>query len=135
MCRSPPSATIHAQREADALREQLEALQAAQPTLTRRKRPRGRARRLLLGRAEGRLWFDENGKPFELADHPARKRLAALQPSARQRCRRPSRSSPKPFAHSTPMLHIVHLVRLLYIPTTPTTPPTPPPHLATVLPY
>ena len=79
--------------------------------------------------------FDENGKPFELADHPARKRLAALQPSARQRCRRPSRSSPKPFAHSTPMLHIVHLVRLLYIPTTPTTPPTPPPHLATVLPY
>ena len=80
-----------AQREADALREQLEALQAARPRPrccwrhAEEAPARARARRLLLGRAEVRLvrrWFDENGKPFELVDHPSRKRLAAEKRTA-----------------------------------------------------
>ena len=41
-----------------------------------------RARRLLMGQAEVRGWFDENGKPFELVDHPSRKRLAAEKRTA-----------------------------------------------------
>ena len=59
-----------AQREADALREQLEALQTAQPALvaaglTRNKRPRGCAPAGYCWDEQMCSWFDENGKPFE----------------------------------------------------------------------
>ena len=64
-----------AQREADALREQLEALQAAHTApvaagLTRNKRPRGRAPVGYGWDEQTGGWLDENGKPFELVDHP-----------------------------------------------------------------
>ena len=76
-----------AQREADALREQLEALQAARPALvaagvTQKKRPRGRAPAGYCWDEQKCGWFDENGKPFELVDHPSRKRLAAEKRTA-----------------------------------------------------
>ena len=70
-----------AQREADALREQVEDLQAARPALVqhlgRKKRPRGRAPAGCGWDEQRGGWFDENGKPFDVVDHPARKRLAA----------------------------------------------------------
>ena len=64
-----------AQREADELREQLEALQAAQPAVvaacpTQKKRPRGRAPAGYCWDEQTGGWLDENGKPFELVDHP-----------------------------------------------------------------
>ena len=76
-----------AQREADALREQLEALQAAQPAvvaagLTQKKRPRGRAPAGYCWDKQKCGWVDENGKPFELVDHPSRRRLAAVKRTA-----------------------------------------------------
>ena len=110
MCRSPPSATIHAQREADALREQLEALQAAQPTLTRRKRPRGRARRLLLGRAEGRLVRRE------------RQAVRARRPPRKQELTQTFRSLYPNAAHSTPGTPTIHTYYTYYTSYTPTTP-------------
>ena len=61
-----------AQREAEALREQLEELQsAARPALThlgRKKRPRGRAPAGCGWDEQRGGWFDENGKLFELVD-------------------------------------------------------------------
>ena len=70
-----------AQREADALREQVEDLQAARPALVqhlgRKKRPRGRAPAGCGWDEQRGGWLDENGKPFEVVDHPSRKRLAA----------------------------------------------------------
>ena len=76
-----------AQREADALREQLEALQAAQPAVvaacpTQKKRPRGRAPAGYCWDEQKCGWVDENGKPFELVDHPSRRRLAAVKRTA-----------------------------------------------------
>ena len=76
-----------AQREADALREQLEALQAARPALvaagvTQKKRPRGRAPAGYCWDEQKCGWVDENGKPFELVDHPSRRRLAAVKRTA-----------------------------------------------------
>ena len=66
-----------AQREADALREQVEDLQAARPALVqhlgRKKRPRGRAPAGCGWDEQRGGWFDENGKLFEVVDHPARK--------------------------------------------------------------
>ena len=128
MCRSPPSATIHAQREADALREQLEALQAAQPTLTRRKRPRGRARRLLLGRAEGRLVRRERQavrarRPprKEAACSVAAERTAALQ-ETKQELTQTFRSLYPNAAHSTPGTPTIHTYYTYYTSYTPTTP-------------
>ena len=113
MCRSPPSATIHAQREADALREQLEALQAAQPTLTRRKRPRGRARRLLLGRAEGRLVRRE--RQAVRARRPPRQ-------ETKQELTQTFRSLYPNAAHSTPGTPTIHTYYTYYTSYTPTTP-------------
>ena len=75
-------------READALREQLEALQAGRPALvaaagvTQKKRPRGRAPAGYCWDEQKCGWFDENGKPFKLVDHPSRKRLAAAKRTA-----------------------------------------------------
>ena len=72
-----------AQREADALREHLEALQAARNKkspragLTRNKRPRGRAPAGYGSDEQTGDSLDENGKPFELVDHPSRQRLRA----------------------------------------------------------
>jgi len=76
-----------AQREAEALREQLEELQsaAALPALThlgRKKRPPGRAPAGCGWDEQRGSWFDENGKPFELVDHPQRKRKAAEKRAA-----------------------------------------------------
>jgi hypothetical protein len=78
-----------AQREADALREQLEALQAARNKkspragLTRNKRPRGRAPAGYGWDEQTGDWLDEqNGKPFELVDHPSRQRLRAEKRTA-----------------------------------------------------
>ena len=78
---------MDAQREADALREQLEALQAAQPAVvaacpTQKKRPRGRAPAGYCWDEQKCGWVDENGKPFELVDHPSRRRLAAVKRTA-----------------------------------------------------
>ena len=76
-----------AQREADALREQLEALQAARNQkspragLTRNKRPRGRAPTGYGWDEQTGDWLDENGK-FELVDHPSRQRLRAEKRTA-----------------------------------------------------
>ena len=75
-----------AQREAEALREQLEELQsAARPALThlgRKKRPRGRAPAGCGWDEQRGGWFDENGKLFELVDHPQRKKKAAEKRAA-----------------------------------------------------
>ena len=66
-------------------------------------------------------WFDDNGKPFELASSSTTPQGSGLQPSARQRWRRPNRSSPKPLPHPTPLLSpstrlaSTHLVRLPYL--------------------
>ena len=81
-----------AQREADELREQLEALQAAHTApvaagLTRNKRPRGRAPAGYGWDAQTGGWLDENGKPFERVDHPHRQRLrAGKRTAALERC-------------------------------------------------
>ena len=81
-----------AQREADALREQLEALQAAQPAVvaagvTQKKRPRGRAPEGYCWDEQTGGWLDENGKPFERVDHPSRQRLRAEnRTDALERC-------------------------------------------------
>jgi len=64
-----------AQREADALRKQLEALQAAQPAVvaagpTQKKAPaRARARRLLLGQAE--VWLGRRERQAVRARRPS----------------------------------------------------------------
>ena len=79
-----------AQREAEALREQLEEPEelqsaAALPALThlgRKKRPPGRAPAGCGWDEQRGGWFDENGKPFELVDHPQRKRKAAEKRAA-----------------------------------------------------
>ena len=83
-----------AQREADALREQLEALQAARnkksPSagLTRNKRPRGRAPAGYGWDEQTGDWLDENGTrtEFELVDHPRADNGSELR-SARLRWR------------------------------------------------
>ena len=81
-----------AQREADELREQLEALQAAHTApiaaeLTRNKRPRGRAPAGYGWDAQTGGWLDQNGKPFERVDHPHRQRLrAGKRTAALERC-------------------------------------------------
>ena len=81
-----------AQREADELREQLEALQAAHTApvaagLTRNKRPRGRAPAGYGWDKQTGRWLDENGKPFERVDHPSRQRLRAEnRTAALERC-------------------------------------------------
>ena len=81
-----------AQREADELREQLEALQAAHTApvaagLTRNKRPRGRAPAGYGWDKQTGGWLDENGKPFERVDHPSRQRLRAEnRTAALERC-------------------------------------------------
>ena len=74
------------------------------------------------------------------ARRPPRKEAACSRAHARQRWRRPNRSSPKPLPHPTPLLPpstrlaSTHLVRLPYLlATTPPTPPTPPPHLFRLL--
>jgi len=100
--------------------------QAVQPALvaaglTRNKRPRGRAPAGYCWDEQKGGWFDDNGKPFELASSLTTPQGSGLQPSARQRWRRPNRSSPKPLPHPTPLLSpstrlaSTHLVRLLYL--------------------
>ena len=83
--------------------------QAVQPALVaagliRNKRPRGRAPAGYCWDEQKGGWFDDNGKPFELASSSTTPQGSGLQPSARQRWRRPNRSSTKPLPHPTPRL-------------------------------
>ena len=85
MRRSPPSATMRSARQMRC--ESSWRLQTAQPALvaaglTRNKRPRGRAPAGYCWDEQKGGWFDENGKPFELVDHPSRQRLRAQKRTA-----------------------------------------------------
>ena len=80
MRRSPPSATL---RSARLMRCESRSRTSRRRDLLsfnhlgRKKRPRGRAPAGCGWEEQRGGWLDENGKPFEVVDHPSRKRLAA----------------------------------------------------------
>ena len=88
--------------------------QAVQPALvaaglTRNKRPRGRAPAGYCWDEQKGGWFDDNGKPFELASSLTTPQGSGLQPSARQRWRRPKAGAHPNLSLTLAMLHLVHL--------------------------